>query len=319
MRRQQAFGGREKMLKGALHCHSTRSDGRNTPEEVIRAHYTLGYDFIALTDHNIYNYKHFVPEVPLTVIPGMEFETLEFCVDGKGGYRGYHSGCIGPLKEDGNGIEQDEFFDRMKLKHTEEGLFEYLAEFRKKGNLTIINHPQWSGANTELMRKRTGDIAMEIWNTGCAERNYCDRNAAYWDDLLGLGKVLYGVATDDSHFASDWGGGWVMVRAQNDIRSILEALKEGRFYSSCGPEIYDFYVEDDVAVVECSSAAMVSFHSDMHMGYVIRSIRGDITRVEYDFKKNDTGYGNYIRAMVVDTKGRQAWTNPIFFDEKGCI
>lgn len=30
--KQQAFGGKEKMLKGGLHCHTTRSDGKGTPE-----------------------------------------------------------------------------------------------------------------------------------------------------------------------------------------------------------------------------------------------------------------------------------------------
>jgi predicted metal-dependent phosphoesterase TrpH len=51
MKQQQAFAGSEKMLKGGLHCHTTRSDGRGTPEEVIRLHHENGYDFLALTDH----------------------------------------------------------------------------------------------------------------------------------------------------------------------------------------------------------------------------------------------------------------------------
>lgn len=38
MIRQQAFGGKGKMLKGGLHCHTTRSDGKCSPEEVIRLH-----------------------------------------------------------------------------------------------------------------------------------------------------------------------------------------------------------------------------------------------------------------------------------------
>ena len=57
MLRQAAFGGEEKLLKGGLHCHTTRSDGRGTPEEVIRLHASNGYDFLALTDHRIYNYE----------------------------------------------------------------------------------------------------------------------------------------------------------------------------------------------------------------------------------------------------------------------
>ena len=49
MIRQGAFVGAKdkKMLKGGLHCHTTRSDGRGTPEEVIRMHAEHGYDFLA--------------------------------------------------------------------------------------------------------------------------------------------------------------------------------------------------------------------------------------------------------------------------------
>ena len=56
--RQKAFTGENKLLKGALHCHTTRSDGKVTPDDVIRLHKANGYDFMAITDHNIYNYKN---------------------------------------------------------------------------------------------------------------------------------------------------------------------------------------------------------------------------------------------------------------------
>ena len=48
---QQAFTGKNRMLKGGLHCHTTRSDGKGTREEVIAKHVQNGYDFLALTDH----------------------------------------------------------------------------------------------------------------------------------------------------------------------------------------------------------------------------------------------------------------------------
>ena len=32
---------------------------------------------------------------------------------------------------------------------------------------------------------------MEIWNTGCAQDNGMDTNAAYWDELLGQGQRAY--------------------------------------------------------------------------------------------------------------------------------
>lgn len=40
------------MLKGALHTHTTRSDGKLTPEEVLRVYRDLNFDFVALTDHD---------------------------------------------------------------------------------------------------------------------------------------------------------------------------------------------------------------------------------------------------------------------------
>lgn len=74
MKRQEAFVNPKQMLKGGLHCHTTRSDGDGTPEEVIRLHKENGYDFLALTDHRIYNYKNFAEDVDITIIPGMEFD-----------------------------------------------------------------------------------------------------------------------------------------------------------------------------------------------------------------------------------------------------
>lgn len=39
-------------LKGALHTHSTCSDGEMTIEEVVDVYDRLGFDFIAITDHD---------------------------------------------------------------------------------------------------------------------------------------------------------------------------------------------------------------------------------------------------------------------------
>lgn len=39
-------------LKGALHTHTTCSDGELTPLDVLRVYRDLGFDFVALTDHD---------------------------------------------------------------------------------------------------------------------------------------------------------------------------------------------------------------------------------------------------------------------------
>ena len=40
------------LLKGALHVHTTCSDGTLTIEQVLEVYSRLGFDFIALTDHD---------------------------------------------------------------------------------------------------------------------------------------------------------------------------------------------------------------------------------------------------------------------------
>ena len=70
MKRQSAFGGASPLLRGALHTHTTRSDGKGDPAEVLRLYRDRGYDFVALTDHRFFNRDGFgVPGI--TVLPGM--------------------------------------------------------------------------------------------------------------------------------------------------------------------------------------------------------------------------------------------------------
>lgn len=47
-------GTRDRWRRGNLHMHTYWSDGRAFPEQAVDAYKKLGYDFIALTDHNIF-------------------------------------------------------------------------------------------------------------------------------------------------------------------------------------------------------------------------------------------------------------------------
>src|SRR2546427_11893040 len=38
-------------LRGNLHAHTTYSDGVKTPQELLAEYEALGYDFLAITDH----------------------------------------------------------------------------------------------------------------------------------------------------------------------------------------------------------------------------------------------------------------------------
>ena len=158
-----------------------------------------------------------------------------------------------------------------------------------------------------------GNFAMEIWNSGCAMDNDLDTNAAYWDELLAQGQRLWGAATDDGHEMDQHCRGWVCVNSENSVPAIREALKAGAFYSSCGPEIEDFYVENGVAHVRCSDAAEITLRQ-LRAVYVVARAKEGQTLNEASFKILRGGAG-YVRAVVKDAQGRRAWSNPIFLEE----
>ena len=47
----------KKQYKANLHCHSTLSDGKKTPEELREMYKSHGYSILAITDHE-YPKKH---------------------------------------------------------------------------------------------------------------------------------------------------------------------------------------------------------------------------------------------------------------------
>ena len=304
---QQAFTGNNRLLKGGLHCHTTRSDGKGSPREVMLMHKEHGYDFLAITDHRRYNYENYAPETGITIIPGME---MDRGLDGMGDYgMCYHAVSIGPLKENGNGFDHDQVFDTGTVKDQYE--FQKVLDFlHANNNLTIYCHPDWSRTPARSYENMKGNFAMEIWNSGCVIENDMDTNAWGWDELLVAGKRIYGVATDDGHKMDQHCVGWVMVNSENDVWSILKALESGRFYSSTGPEIRLFAIDGDEAVIETSPVREAVFINGTRPNRFVRAENGLITSARVKLQDKT----KYIRATVVDEFGRRAWTNPIFID-----
>lgn len=307
MRTQQAaFAKGKPFLKGALHCHTTRSDGRGTPEEVIRLHHRNGYQFMALTDHNVINQINHCPEAPMTILAGVE---RDFGLPGRAADKPHTAHVVGL------GVPGDPAVPAHDTRPPYAGRGEDTAdaqpmidEMHRWNMKTFYAHPQWSGATYRDFGCLKGNMAMEIWNTGCAMDNDLDTNAAYWDEALDDGQQLWGVAVDDGHSMDQHCKGWVMVAADNDPASILQALEKGEFYASCGPEIHDFYIEDGVVYIQCSPVKAIQFVSLRNPLPCWRNAEGTLTQAHCELPEGL----RYIRIVITDLEGRRAWTNPIF-------
>ena len=56
--------------KGNIHCHSTRSDGRMEPAQLVEEYKKRGYQFMLLTEHNIYTHFTEFDREDFLLLPG---------------------------------------------------------------------------------------------------------------------------------------------------------------------------------------------------------------------------------------------------------
>src|SRR5207247_7060750 len=67
------------ILKGNLHAHTTFSDGRLPVEEVVTRYRDMGYDFLAITDHDELVQPDYWVSLPpsdekMIILPGVELD-----------------------------------------------------------------------------------------------------------------------------------------------------------------------------------------------------------------------------------------------------
>jgi len=288
---ENPFATEGRWLKGALHTHTTESDGHRTPAELATLYRDLGYDFLFFTDHGKVTRLEETVAGILT-LPGIE---LGFGGDAE---RYWHM----------VGLDVDASVPVPEKFASPEALCEHV---RATSAFSILAHPYWSQLSGKDLTRLDAIDAVEVWNTGCELE--IGRGAAeyQWDWCLGTGRRVSAVAVDDCHSRiDDSGGGWVMVKAPACTReAILDALLRGRFYSACGPEIRDLRVTDEGIDVETTPCRSIGFLADRQTGArVLPEDGGTLTSASYRFRGKEA----YVRVQMTDALGRTAWTNPFY-------
>lgn len=301
--------------KGNLHSHSTDSDGKSTPLEVAENYKSKGYNFLALTDHNIYTNHSKLNSENFIIIPGTELNAqipVGHVGEIKDSERIYHVvGFNCGREENSNGFSHGYRFGWKPWENlqTVQNLIDNL---NSGNNFTFFCHPNWSRLEFEDFKDLFGYGALEIFNYGCDVEDHTGLSIDYWDSLLRRGRKIWGMATDDSHNSNQIGGGWIMVKADElTVEALADAIIEGSFYASSGPEIYEFRIVDGEAYFECSPCAAIYFVAYETRGESFFAEEGGlITSARHKLK----GSEKYIRVECVDASGRTAWSNPIFIE-----
>ena len=300
------FEGDGVWLRCALHAHTTNSDGELPPDKLVRHYEWAGFDVLAITDHWVRTAEPSTER--LLVIPSTE------------------------LNAQAGGPEQDAHVLALGLATDPElpaGEFASLAEtvawVHEQSGVPYLAHTYWSGLRTDQFEECEGLVGIEIWNAGCELEVGRGDGTLHWDEALERGRLLYGIASDDSHHPGyDSALGWTWVRAgERSQEAVLAALREGRFYSSTGPLIHELEVDDDHVVVRCSPAASVTLLAGRRRGARANAGRLGYPHGSEILGRNDAGLITatrlerpqrtpYGRVELADADGRRAWTNPLW-------
>lgn len=279
--------------KAALHVHTTVSDGDTAPAARVAQYRAAGYHIIALTDHRRTHDVSGLGDEACLVLNGMEAHPRT----GTGAPE-HHLLCLGmphPFEYD-----------------TAAGAQEQMDKILEAGGKVIYAHPYWTDHTLDEMREIRGFFGIEIYNSHCdlaAGKGYNDAHADQAFAKLGLFSLF---AVDDVHKSEYLGHGWTMVRAKTlDKDSVMAAIAAGHVYASTGAVITDFRIENGTVRLACLPAAEIRFYfNGANGGRVFTAAAGlPLTETCWNFA-GENRRPAWIRAEIIDTNGKHAWTNP---------
>jgi hypothetical protein len=233
-------------LKANFHTHTTMSDGRLNPQTVVDRYHALGYQILALTDHNEVTY-------PWTGFAGLEASSRSYqrlknnqLEEEDLNYENRDPQQLGMLAIQGNELSRHHhmgsYFSDHDGTETEE---ESLKATAAKNGLTMFNHPgRYTNSDPDkytiawyvsLYNQYDHLIGMEIYNQG--DRYSGDRNT--YDAVLSQlmpDRPVWAYSNDDMHLGSSLGRNWnILLLPEPDESWVRTGMQEGRSYYVYAP------------------------------------------------------------------------------------
>ena len=327
----------DRQFKANLHTHTTFSDGKLTPEETKAAYKAKGFQILCLTDHELCVDHSYMNEEDFLMLTGYEIgginsqpwnrrsKTYHFCMIAKDPKNTWQVYRIPNIPEHVKPFITCDDCDDFPLTYSFENINAMIAKANQKGFLVTYNHAIWSMQSYPDYMPLEGLWAMEIFNTTCCLSGHDDYNDKVYQDFLWAGKFLNPVAADDMHGPHHLGFGWVMVAAPKlEYGCVIDALEQGDFYASTGPEIHSLTVDGTTLKVTCSDADRITLNSQYRFAKLVRSsAEGPLHEAEFDIslwlnditeeeRKEDRAF---LRVTVTDPAGNQAYTRAYRYSE----
>lgn len=304
------------LYKANLHCHTTLSDGKHTPQEIKELYKSESYSIIAYTDHRRYAWHKELDDGDFLALAALEADLTESGGDWPR-LRTYHLNLFDTNPHEGReGLDLLPHCDYRDIA----GINEYIARMNQLGFLVCYNHPYWSLQDVTDYGGLRGLFAMEVYNHGCEREGMYGFHQQSYDEMLRGGQRLFALATDDNHNAFprdsaeyDSFGGFVYIAAESlTYEHVISALRRGDFYWSTGPKLLGVRIEDGVLHIKCSPVERI-FVVQEGRNYYRRQVNPGETITEAQFPLS--GKEGWFRVEVRDARGMAAGSNAYFMDE----
>lgn len=321
-----------KFYKANLHSHSTLSDGKWTVEEMKENYKAQGYSIIAYTDHHVFLTHNDLADEDFLPLNGYEIDipedkpwsryikTCHFCLIALDRDRTVQNIYHNSVYIDRNADKVDLAKDRAPItrRYDPEFISALMQEAREDRFFVTYNHPVWSLESTEECFRYHGMHAMEIVNYSSYVTGHEERNSNLYDAMLHSGEDIYCIAADDNHDVYPIGhpkcdsfGGFTMIKAEKlEYGAVTQALLDGHFYASEGPEILELYYdsEDNRVHIKTTEAVRVLMTTgNRHNNAKTAERMGEtITETSFKLEQPDT---DYVRFIVRDREGKEAYTH----------
>ncbi|MCX6225136.1 MAG: histidinol-phosphatase [Bacteroidia bacterium] len=341
-----------RFFKGNLHTHSYWSDGNTFPEEVARWYRDHGYQFLAVTDHNILQEGRKTKVIDNDTVVLRELAGYRHEFEKPGEFLLLSAEEISDQSEKKpvhlNGFNLSQVVKPTGGATVAECVSANVRAIRQalepSGNpeWIVVNHPNFGWGLTADALARCGARFFEVFNGHPSVRNYGDSvhigTETMWDEAnkwrIDNGeKLVLGIATDDAHQYDRYevgkanpGRGWTMVRAKElTPGSLYKSMFDGDFYASTGVELVDFRSDKKGIHIRIRGEKGIHYTTEF-IGWLAGKDHPEILKTAEGTKAvyRATGKELFVRARIVSGKPKanpfakgdceMAWVQPVMFD-----
>lgn len=277
--------------KAALHVHTLQSDGFHSVDKVTRTYKKMGFDILAITDHDIFGPNTRIEWGGLEEGQGTEFpgdpKPDGFPANTTWPWTDY--GALSPEELGMVGIEANELTSKHHINsyftsygvHPDEDLTEdeQLYQVKKTGGLAYMDHPAvyadwWTRRPVEWyverFQKHSPDylVGIEVTN---ADEDRIKYDEGLWDQLLARlmpERPVWGFGADDMHQLEDTREtDSIFVLEELSAEAVREAMLKGQFYFRWAsgridlrdargpfPVIHSIRVDNDKGIITISAS-----------------------------------------------------------------